>query len=999
MQRAAESPALVKNQCSAALAALIKRGWLEFTDEEKADLMQQVDALAVQAGTTETRRAAIETLHAVVLEFSPSTASSMGLSWEAHEKCRIDMQEKFLFGFAQHTLTLAFAGNGGDPSTTSVCIASLKLLNSILTWDFSKSQAKWTTAASSSNNFRPTHDSLHVRPPSHWTDLLISDNVMSRLSQLFVATRNTIHSELAQSVRELVVLMCALDVFPNEKEEERRRDLGIAPGLKDAHLRRMLTLVVPCIENASAAVSRATLEGEEELIDCCRALLFAAKIHCGGGFERAGSGLPLAGGGSVFDLLANLTESIVIASGTMLVEEASWPLQTLEILLDMWIELLTDPCQGMMGSSPSQRTAAGNVFSSLVTRELNAVAAHAQEDAEDIEGGESVLEEWISRIGDVGRAAAPQSLHLLTKHVEGAVGQVSYHMSSGQDPTEALEHLCFLIEVSSIVLADAGEGETPLLPSAILEACTSAAAMGSPDPAEGLSRSLLTLTKACIQQVMSPRLMEVLVTAMARWADTYLIMDNGAPPALIQAYGDGAAVSQSLAQLAFVALTKFPGETNLHKLATKVLLPVLVRNSARRSVIVKSAAWNSLCSLVAEPNQFNLAPNIQRHLCRALCLATSGMQAGESASYIQSLASYTSKQLHLLAGKSATDLQQAEVMQHALDMLERLRGFVKATIPSNSAILLALIINVAPSLTALLRTYGGQQFLPTTLLLKLAAGVTDHIGSGLQGEQLSALFAWALELLRIYSQQQAGKVVTQAKSLQHERAEEQFADLTALICMLTHFTNCDCPPDQTAQIVFLGLDVVLPLIDVELLKFIKLRRSYFALLAHMIEIHPDRMAALPFDMFSRLTSTLHYAITVCSSDPELSEAVFEAIAAIAKYHVQAIRNGAPGLGANNAEMNGVTALGRLLSSIMQHVVFEDAGLLIVDFAAEAMLPLIIAEPSTFQGFAHQAGDQVTPAFSHLVQGGAMALDRPARQAFKTRFHDFSTKVRAALRTR
>jgi hypothetical protein len=375
------------------------------------------------------------------------------------------------------------------------------------------------------------------------------------------------------------------------------------------------------------------------------------------------------------------------------------------------------------------------------------------------------------------------------------------------------------------------------------------------------------------------------------------------------------------------------------------------------------------------------------------------MQAGGSASYIQRLASYTSKQLHLLAAKSATDLQQAEVMQHALDILERLRGFVKATIPSNSAILLALIINVAPSLTALLRTYGGQQFLPTTLLLKLAAGVTNHIGSGLQGDQLNALFAWALELLRIYSQQQAGKLVTQAKSLQHERAEEQFADLTALICMLTHFTNCDCPPDHTAQIVFLGLDIVLPLIDVELLKFIKLRRSYFALLAHMVEIYPDRMAALPFDMFVRLMSTLHYAITVCSSDSELSEAVFEAIAAIAKYHVQAIRNGAPGLGANNGEMDGGTALGRLLSSIMQHVVFEDAGLLIVDFAAEAMLPLIIAEPSTFQGFAHQLGEQVTPAFSHLVQGGAMTLDRAARQAFKTRFHDFSTKVRAALRTR
>ena len=40
------------------------------------------------------------------------------------------------------------------------------------------------------------------------------------------------------------------------------------------------------------------------------------------------------------------------------------------------------------------------------------------------------------------------------------------------------------------------------------------------------------------------------------------------------------------------------------------------------------------------------------------------------------------------------------------------------------------------------------------------------------------------------------------------------------------------------QIVFAGLDIFVPLLSLELLKFPKLCRAYFALLAHMMEVGP-----------------------------------------------------------------------------------------------------------------------------------------------------------------
>lgn len=48
-----------------------------------------------------------------------------------------------------------------------------------------------------------------------------------------------------------------------------------------------------------------------------------------------------------------------------------------------------------------------------------------------------------------------------------------------------------------------------------------------------------------------------------------------------------------------------------------------------------------------------------------------------------------------------------------------------------------------------------------------------------------------------------------------------------------------------SQAVFLGLDIVVPLMTGELLAVPKLARLYFGLLSYLLEIWPDRVAALP----------------------------------------------------------------------------------------------------------------------------------------------------------
>ena len=66
-----------------------------------------------------------------------------------------------------------------------------------------------------------------------------------------------------------------------------------------------------------------------------------------------------------------------------------------------------------------------------------------------------------------------------------------------------------------------------------------------------------------------------------------------------------------------------------------------------------------------------------------------------------------------------------------------------------------------------------------------------------------------------------------------------------LCCIDACILETASQPAISLQVVFLGLDVVVPLMTEDLLKIPKLCRLYFGLLGYMLEAFPERMAALP----------------------------------------------------------------------------------------------------------------------------------------------------------
>lgn len=73
-------------------------------------------------------------------EFSPATASAMGLAWAYHEHCRAGMEAEFLPALFAHGRDLAAgaapAAAAGGAEAAGVCGAAVSLLCAVLSWDF-----------------------------------------------------------------------------------------------------------------------------------------------------------------------------------------------------------------------------------------------------------------------------------------------------------------------------------------------------------------------------------------------------------------------------------------------------------------------------------------------------------------------------------------------------------------------------------------------------------------------------------------------------------------------------------------------------------------------------------------------------------------------------------------------------------------------------------------------------------------------------------------------
>ncbi|KAG8088722.1 hypothetical protein GUJ93_ZPchr0010g8731 [Zizania palustris] len=229
-----------------------------------------------------------------------------------------------------------------------------------------------------------------------------------------------------------------------------------------------------------------------------------------------------------------------------------------------------------------------------------------------------------------------------------------------------------------------------------------------------------------------------------------------------------------------------------------------------------------------------------------------------------------------------------------------------------------------------------------------------------------------------------------SSSLRNESQAEKYKDLRALLRLLTNICSKDLVgflsdssiegSQDIAEVIYVGLDIVTPLISLDLLKYPKLSRDYFALVSHLLEVYPEK-------------------------DSDVVERCLTAVNALASYHFKERLGGRGGLSSQLMESDGSN--GKLQESISSHflrlmlqlLLFEDFRMELAGSAADALLPLLLCEHGLYQGLVQEllekqqnpaVKSRLAMAFHNLTNSNNLSssLDRPNRQRFRKNLRSF-----------
>ncbi|KAG4135726.1 hypothetical protein ERO13_D08G234300v2 [Gossypium hirsutum] len=1009
MQHASSPEGYVQAKVSSVAAQLMKRGWLDFTEAEKEAFFYQVNQAILGAHGVDVQFIGVNFLESLVSEFSPSTSSVMGLPREFHEQCRTSLELNYLKMFYcwARDAALSVTNKIMEPNAVipevKVCTAALRLMLQILNWEFRSDPTSmkagidvFSAGVRHDNASSKRSECVLVQPGPAWFDVLISSGHVSWLLSLYSALRQKFSREgywidcpIAVSARKLIVQLCSLagTIFPSDSGK-----------MQENHLLQLLSGILQWIDPPDV-VSKAIEEGksESEMLDGCRALLSIATATTPFVFDQLLKAIRPYG---TLTLLSTLMCEVVKVLMTNNTDEETWSWEARDLLLDTWTILLV-PMDGSGGdaSLPSEgKHAAANLFAMIVESELKVASASVTNDEGDsdyLQASISAMDERLSSYALIARAAIDVTIPLLTRLFSEHFARL--HQGRGIiDPTETLEELYSLLLITGHVLADEGEGETPLVPTAIQTNFVDIVE-AEKHPVVVLSGSIIRFAEQSMDPevraaIFSPRLMEAVIWFLARWSHTYLMpleeancLSNdyqkqhqsiNSRKALLNFFGEhnqGQVVLNIIVRISAMTLMSYPGEKDLQGLTCHHLLHTLVRRKTICYQLVSLDSWRDLANAFTnEKSLFLLSSANQRSLAQTLVLSASGLRNSEAANqYVKGLMGHMTTYLVELSNRS--DLKsvahQPDIIMSVSCLLERLRGAAAAAGPRRQRAMYEIGISVMNPVLLLLEVY------------------KDEISISLSSTLLS------------------------------EAKTEKYKDLRALLQLLSSLCSKDLVDFSSdsieatginiSQVVFFGLHIVTPLISLELLKYPKLCHDYFSLLSHIVEVYPETLAQLNSEAFAHIIGTLDFGLH--HQDLEVVSMCLGALKALAAYNYREICAGKTGLVSAGHGNSPEGIFSQFLRSLLQLLLFEDYSPDLVSAAADALLPLILCEQGLYQKLGNELIErQTNPALKSRLANAlhsltssnhlAFRLDRVNYQRFRKNLNSFLVEVRGFLRT-
>ncbi|GMF40781.1 unnamed protein product [Phytophthora fragariaefolia] len=665
LERAAVLPRFVAASALQTAVLLVKRGWLDRLESERAAVLQHMGAMLQPGNALAHRLLAARWLLAFVTEFSSaSRASNMLQPIEFHTKSRRALEKsgglKDIVALAVPLLedsirsTTTACGDTGaagnvPPEQLELLDAAFQLCVELLNWQFEDPRAgnlTWSLSASANDDESGNRPVL--TPQASWRPILVRPDLIHSAFNTYAFFRNVAakNETLLHLARQFLIQLASLQGPIFERKTEQVQFLGEI-------FRGVVTVVHnPFLDLLAQSDSTGYELATRELIDCCQ-LLFRLVNNIGlEALLQANSGQLFS---SFIEELASLTSKLLHSALDRIqrhlrespdeVIDELWELEGVDILLDAWVALINDPQLLEVGVSLSSKPEAEQALALLskasapvvelylqVQLELCAVESLAEQDEEeDVEdNAASSAREQYELAAALARLNSSASASLLVSLVQSLMTSVQQELAKlqGRDemtPTlsQLFEKLHFVVLFVGLFLADDFEGERPGVPNRI-HVTLRGVASAEDSPVVNLimlvmshmlefeaSRLAQNPTSDCVSPFVSEELLKTITRLCATYLAPDVLVDSGeVAPALLQVFGfqNGGRAGELLnflSQKATIYLLHWPTQPIVMENLIEFLL--VLANTKAINPVLSSQMWQSLVQANASAGSFMAA--------------------------------------------------------------------------------------------------------------------------------------------------------------------------------------------------------------------------------------------------------------------------------------------------------------------------------------------------------------------------------------------------------
>jgi len=1020
VQRAEIIKPFVREQILLAIAVIVKGGWMDEKSSKMTLIFESVTKL-LTFGTSQ-KLIAVALLLSIVREFSSSKASAVGFTWEYHFKCRRTFEEKELpsiFSIAIELLKSLLSLNSlSAEEFVSLFAAALGLVEQILNWEFAYYDLGKLSGYFKKAETGEASENLVFQPPKSWQPFIINQAFLPMFFQIHIGLSR--FPRLSSHTRQCLVQLATMtgQIFPNDEA-------------KVSYCSQFLEGLLTIMNNFSNCEEK----GPEmhTLSLTIKNLIYNFGLSMLLRVPQFGPFLMKAAELTFFCLKSTPNE----------VDE-TWFMDSFDLLLLTWSYMVNRSAGTISETHPDFIKMLKEISSNIFMGYIEARNVTKLEDLEDDDQeDQNTYEDQLIAIGTLGRHNAGFSLGVLTRFVaemtenfKQLLAFASTNRVNEKESGALFERIHWMLLLCGNVLADSGFGEKPTVPDPLF--ALSSISPFENDPIIVLSNSLINFFGLmCLEpndpklSVCSPLVIETFLWFLNRWVQTYLMPDtrdsSSCSENLLMAYGADVIGAKGLIEFLLQKLLLIFACWMHHQTVLNQLVKLLDTFSQQmniRAAILESKLWYVFMMKVIE-NLMKLPSEVQSDLVQSLCRMASGASQQETqASLLSLLTNVAEGRLQSLLQRPdfLKIHQKAETIAQINVSIEMFRGVAMGTDASNFEGIFSFCSTYFDSFVKLFEIYCDNAEV-INVIVNFYNHFIEHQLPYLNNSQCEKLYQSTIALFRVYSAKNLGK-----KKSSKIAEEEQHEDILLMLKIMSNLISKDfldfsdqdgfsvevyIRPDpsqtQVSDVVFYGLNIIIPLITLELLQFPDLCLQYFKLSVFMVEIYPEKLRHLPPELFQSLMRSLQFGIDHVSS--EVSKLTFEALSGLASHcYIDNTKSKDPNKERELQEFLG--ALGQTIDSfldiILRYMLFKDFHNDLMEPASEALFALICVRHSSYQQIAQNIINQVSPeisqrrlseAFGILLNSNDLqpTLDRKNNARFKENLEKFLVNVRGFLR--